>query len=81
MTRIWHCRAMLRPTPDREAVDGCDQGLGELRVLGLSAAAPLEQRAVRVFVRRADALRLVLGEELDVTARAEGGPAPVTMPT
>ena len=45
---------------DREAVDRGDQRLFEVDVLRLSAAAPMEQRIVRVLVRRALALRLVL---------------------
>ena len=61
----------VEPDADREAVDGGDQRLFQVDVLRLAAAAPVEHRIVRVLVRRALALRLVFGQELDVAPGAE----------
>src|SRR6185312_10742213 len=61
----------VEPDADGEAVDRGDQRLLEIHVLRLSAAAPVEQRTVRILVRRALPLCLVLGEKLDVAPGAK----------
>ena len=59
------------PDADGKPVDRGDQRLFEVRVGRRAAAAPVEQRIVGILVRRADALGLVFGEELDVATCAE----------
>src|SRR5204862_7577618 len=57
--------------PHGEAVDGGNERLLEIDVGRLAPAAPMEDRAVRILVRRALAFGLVLREELELPARAE----------
>jgi hypothetical protein len=80
ITRSWHCQREREPDADREAVDRRDQRLLEIDVARLAAAAPVEQRIVRVLVRRAHALGLVLARNLTSRPAQNALPAPVKMP-
>jgi len=59
------------PDADREAIDRRDQRLFQVGVARLAAAAPVEERIVRILVRRALALGLIRREKLDVAAGTE----------
>src|SRR5262245_43163302 len=62
----------IQSDADRKAVDRRDQRLLETDIVRLAAAAPMEDRAVRVLMRRALPLRLITRKKLHVATGAEG---------
>ena len=58
-----------QPDADREAVEGGDQRFLQIDVTGLAAAAPVEQRVVRI--RRANGVLFTLADHRHIVAAAD----------